>query len=76
MPPCAHCDALLDQPATTEPHAHLQGSAVYTDFGNVLERYSCALCGTSWERWKAKSRDASYQWTRLVVMDRQHSGHT
>jgi hypothetical protein len=69
MPPCLDCDALLDQPATAEPHANLKGAAVYTAHAAVLERYTCNVCRSIWDRWTARNPSASYRWKRLVAVD-------
>lgn len=67
MPHCVDCEALLDQLATTEPHAAMQGAAVYTAHAAVLERYSCSVCGSVWNRWTARKTD--YRWTRLIAAE-------
>jgi hypothetical protein len=67
---CNHCDALVDQPATTEPHAALRGAAVYTAHGSVLERYTCGLCGSVWDRWTARNRNVSYKWAQIIATER------
>jgi len=73
MPPCNECDALDGANIVVSPHANLLlHSEAPINFGATatgrIEYYVCNLCGTQWERERARSEpQAVWQHSRRAL---------